>query len=284
MRKLVLATRSSRLAVAQSEIVRQLLAAQGVETEFLFVETKGDADRKSPLRQIGGDGLFVRRVEQAVLAGEADLAVHCAKDLPYRMADGLCIAGIPDAADMRDVLLWRKGKTLPEDAVIGTGSPRRMAEYLRCNANARFADIRGNVTARLEKLRQGGCDGLILAKAGLDRLGVGLREFDMRVFEPEEMIPAVGQGILAAECRKDDGEVRHLLELITDTKAKQRFTIERSLFRKLQADCSVAVGIYASIHEKECRLSALLGEKRAKVSGQCHEYETLTDELYGLLC
>lgn len=283
MRKLVLATRSSRLAVAQSEIVKRALSARGVEAEFLYVETAGDTDRKSPLRQIGGDGLFVRRVEQAVLAGEADVAVHCGKDLPYQIADGLCIAGLPAAGDVRDVLLWRKGETLPEKAVIGTGSARRRAEYVYLNADARFADIRGNVTTRLEKLRRGEYDGIILAKAGLDRLEVDLQEFDIRVFEPDEMIPAVCQGMLAAECREENGEVRELLENITIPNAKLRFEIERSLFRKLQADCSKAVGVYAEIANGRCNLRALFGEKRAEVSGECVEYEKLVDEAHELL-
>ncbi|MBR1633662.1 MAG: hydroxymethylbilane synthase [Lachnospiraceae bacterium] len=283
MRKLILATRSSRLAVAQSEIVRDALLAQGAEVSFLYVETAGDTDKKSPLQKIGGDGLFVRKVEQAVLSGQADIAVHCGKDLPYRIEKGLCIAGIPDAADERDVLLWRKGEPLSDDAVIGTGSSRRIAEYARINANAQFADIRGNVTMRLKKLQQGAYDGIILAKAGLDRLNIDLQEFGHRILETDEMIPAVCQGILAAECREDDAEARRILEAITEQKAKQRFTIERNLFQKLQADCSKAVGVYAGIADGRCRLSALFGEKRAVAEGACGDYEKLTEEILARL-
>ena len=283
MRKLILATRSSRLAVAQSEIVRDALLAQGAEVSFLYVETAGDTDKKSPLQKIGGDGLFVRKVEQAVLSGQADIAVHCGKDLPYRIEKGLCIAGIPDAADERDVLLWRKGESLSDDAVIGTGSSRRIAEYARINANAQFADIRGNVTTRLKKLQQGAYDGIILAKAGLDRLNIDLQEFGHRILETDEMIPAVCQGILAAECREDDAEARRILEAITEQKAKQRFTIERNLFQKLQADCSKAVGVYAGIADGRCRLSALFGKKRAVAEGACGDYEKLTEEILARL-
>mgnify|MGYP002623428755 CR=1 FL=1 len=283
MRKLILATRSSRLAVAQSEIVRDALLAQGAEVSFLYVETAGDTDKKSPLQKIGGDGLFVQKVEQAVLSGQADIAVHCGKDLPYRIEKGLCIAGIPDAADERDVLLWRKGESLSDDAVIGTGSSRRIAEYARINANAQFADIRGNVTTRLKKLQQGAYDGIILAKAGLDRLNIDLQEFGHRILETDEMIPAVCQGILAAECREDDAEARRILESITEQKAKQRFMIERNLFQKLQADCSKAVGVYAGIADGRGRLSALFGEKRAEAAGACGDYEKLTEEILARL-
>lgn len=156
-------------------------------------------------------------------------------------------------------------------------------EYLRHDANARFAEIRGNVTTRLEKLRGGEYDGIILAKAGLDRLKVDLQEFEIRVYEPEEMVPAVCQGILATECREDDVEVRKLLENITIQKAKLRYEIERSLFQRLQADCSKAVGVYAEIADGRCDLRALFGEKRAEVSGECVEYEKLVDEAECLL-
>ena len=184
--KLVIATRGSRLALIQSNIVAEKLDHLGIKTELLIIKTKGDIDQTSPLQKIGGDGLFVRAIEQALLDGRADIAVHSAKDLPYKLADGLTIGCTPDAADPRDVLItreqvpsdiscWRNNdpaidpqqpKMLPP--VIGTDSPRRQAEFLRHCPDAVMKPLRGNVPTRLDKLRSGEYDGIILAKAGLD--------------------------------------------------------------------------------------------------------------------
>ena len=221
MRELCIAGRGSRLAMAQNELVKRLLEEKGYKVNILTVSTHGDRDRKSSVTELGGNGPFVRDVEKALLSGEADIAVHCVKDLPYEMADGLCIAGMPAAADPRDCLILRKKvKTMEEcPMVIGTGSPRRMSQLAalsgKLGMEVQFKDIRGNITTRLEKLRRGEYDGIVLAKAGLDRIGADLGEFEVRVLEPEEMIPAVGQGLLACECRESDTEMRELLDRIT---------------------------------------------------------------------
>ncbi|MBQ8052264.1 MAG: hypothetical protein IJ198_00460 [Lachnospiraceae bacterium] len=289
MRELCIAGRGSRLAMAQNELVKKLLEREGYKVRILTVSTQGDRDRKSSVTALGGNGPFVRDVELALLSNEADIAVHCVKDLPYEMAPGLCIAGMPDAADPRDCLILRKGAGKPEPAAgnktgstdgekmtpsagdktaspaggsaaasvtgkiltIGTGSPRRISQLRalgeQWGTEFAFKDIRGNVTTRLEKLRRGEYDGIVLAKAGLDRIEADLRDFDVRVLEPEEMIPAVGQGMLACECRESDTEMRRLLDRITPPENYLRYEIERGIFCRFRCDCRSAVGIHARV-------------------------------------
>jgi hydroxymethylbilane synthase len=241
--------------MAQNELVKKLLEKEGYRVRILTVSTQGDRDRKSSVTALGGNGPFVRDVEKALLSGEADIAVHCVKDLPYEMAPGLCIAGMPDTADPRDCLLLRKGaenaKADGAALVIGTGSPRRIRQLLKLAAregkSIECKDIRGNITTRLDKLRQGDYDGIVLAKAGLDRIQADLGEFTVRVLEPEEMIPAVGQGMLACECRESDEEMRALLAKITPAEHELRYRIEREIFCRYRCDCRSAVGIHARI-------------------------------------
>ena len=255
MREICIAGRGSRLAMVQNERIADLLKKEGYAVRIMTVKTLGDQDRKSSVTALGGNGPFVRDVEKALLSGEADIAVHCVKDLPYEMATGLCIAGMPDAADPRDCLLLRKGaenaKADGAALVIGTGSPRRIRQLLKLAAregkSIECRDIRGNITTRLDKLRQGDYDGIVLAKAGLDRIQADLGEFTVRVLEPEEMIPAVGQGMLACECRESDEEMRALLAKITPAEHELRYRIEREIFCRYRCDCRSAVGIHARI-------------------------------------
>lgn len=292
MRELCIAGRGSRLAMAQNELVKELLEKEGYKVRILTVSTQGDRDRKSSVTALGGNGPFVRDVEKALLSGEADIAVHCVKDLPYEMAPGLCIAGMPDAADPRDCLILREAGrepveagntalqnmagTEPEDSVssahdnagkkliIGTGSPRRMNQLRalgdKLGKEIQFKDIRGNITTRLEKLRRGEYDGIVLAKAGLDRIGADLRGFDVRVLEPEEMIPAVGQGMLACECRESDAEMRSLLDRITPPENYLRYEIERGIFCRFRCDCRSAVGIHARLDGSGAKLLIMFEE------------------------
>ena len=289
MRKICIAGRGSRLAMAQNELVGHLLEKEGYEVHILTVSTKGDRDRRSSVTALGGNGPFVRDVERVLLSGEADIAVHCVKDLPYEMAPGLCIAGMPDAADPRDCLILRKragepGAADPSDClslrkragepgaagsaerplVIGTGSPRRIAQMGDLQGETglqmQFRDIRGNITTRLDKLRRGEYDGIVLAKAGLDRIGADLSGLEVRVLEPEEMIPAVGQGMLACECREDDAEMRRVLDRITPAANYLRYQIEREIFCRFRCDCRSAVGIHARIGDQGAELLLMYEE------------------------
>lgn len=283
--------------MAQNELVKKLLEKEGYKVNILTVSTKGDRDRKSSVTALGGNGPFVRDVEKALLSKEADIAVHCVKDLPYEMAPGLCIAGMPDAADPRDCLILRDGLILRQGTagkaadnplpigtgshlpigtdnpltigtgrplIIGTGSPRRISQLRaisdKLGMQAEFKDIRGNITTRLEKLRSGEYDGIVLAKAGLDRIGADLSGFDVRILEPEEMIPAVGQGMLACECRESDAEMRALLDRITPPENYLRYEIERGIFCRFRCDCRSAVGIHARISPNSADLLLMYEE------------------------
>ena len=283
--------------MAQNELVKKLLEKEGYKVNILTVSTKGDRDRKSSVTELGGNGPFVRDVEKALLSGEADIAVHCVKDLPYEMAPGLCIAGMPDAADPRDCLILRDGLILRQGTaekaadnplpigtgshlpigtdnpltigtgrplIIGTGSPRRISQLRamsdKLGMQAEFKDIRGNITTRLEKLRRGEYDGIVLAKAGLDRIGADLSGFDVRILESEEMIPAVGQGMLACECRESDAEMRALLDRITPPENYLRYAIERGVFCRFRCDCRSAVGIHARISQNSANLLLMYEE------------------------
>ena len=287
MRTLRLATRAGKLALVQANHVKDLLAEQGVEAEIIKVSTKGDQDRKSSLRAIGGDGLFVRGIEQVLLAGEADIAVHSSKDLPYELADGLVIAGVPKAAAAEDLLLIPRDRPLESvraagrTPVIGTGSARRRHYYAKLDPDVTFAEIRGNITTRVEKLQRGDYDAIILARAGLDRIHFDLSDFEVRHFTAAEMVPSCCQGILAVECREADTEIREVLAKISDEKTRQRFDIERRLFRGMQADCSVAAAVHAQIGEAgpsgdaALTLYALLGEAESLHQGTTADAESL---------
>ena len=267
--------------MAQNELVKKLLEKEGYKVNILTVSTKGDRDRKSSVTALGGNGPFVRDVEKALLSTEADIAVHCVKDLPYEMAPGLCIAGMPDAADPRDCLILRPGaagiavdlqktgaaeqsQIAEKPLTIGTGSPRRISQLRalsdKLGLQVEFKDIRGNITTRLEKLRRGEYDGIVLAKAGLDRIGADLSGLDVRILEPEEMIPAVGQGMLACECRESDAEMRALLDRITPPENYLRYEIERGIFCRFRCDCRSAVGIHTRISPNSADLLLMYEE------------------------
>lgn len=280
---MILATRGSALAMAQAELVRRKLEASGERVTILPVTTRGDRDRARALSEIGGDGLFIRELEKKLLSGEADLAVHSGKDLPFRLAEGLVIGGTPEAGDPRDCLLKLPGG----ENRIGTGSPRRILEYRKLDPEAEFAEIRGNINTRIDRLREGRYGGIILAKAGLERLGPDLGGLSVRVFSTEEMIPSPCQGILAAECRADDRKTRELLKKISDPAAERRFAVERLLFQKMQADCATPVGIYAEFsgsEGEELHIRALLGGKYAEKYGPASGYEQLCDEICREIC
>ncbi|MGN1444272.1 MAG: hydroxymethylbilane synthase [Acutalibacteraceae bacterium] len=275
MKEIVIATRGSRLALAQTEIVKRQLARLGVSCKVLTVKTKGDKDRTSALSSIGGNGLFVREVEAALLGGKADLAVHSAKDLPYELSSGLTVPCVMKAADNRDCLVTVKGKALGDNPVIGTGSARRKAQARLLFPSASFKEIRGNVDTRLKKLLDGGYDGIILAKAGLDRLKTDLSPFDVRIFSTEEMLPAACQGIIAVECRSSDKEVLSLLSKINDEESFLRFSAERTMLSLLDADCKEAVGVHSEIDGDIITVTALYEGKKAKTSGSIRDYQSV---------
>jgi len=217
----------------------------GRAVEIVGVTTLGDVSR-AQLTQIGGTGVFVSALREALLGGQVDLAVHSLKDLPTGPAAGVTLAAVPPRDDPRDALIARDGAKLadlPPGARIGTGSPRRAAQLLGLRADLRCVPIRGNAGTRLGKVSEGELDAVVLACAGLARIGhVGAIT---QVFEPEEMLPAPGQGALAVECREDDAELTALLQAVTDEASMAAVTAERSLLEALEAGCSAPIGAFA---------------------------------------
>jgi hydroxymethylbilane synthase len=241
-----LGTRKSPMAMTQSGLVaRAITERTGHPVELVGVTTEGDVSR-AQLAQIGGTGVFVSALRDQLLAGRVDLAVHSLKDLPTGQPDGIVLAAVPVRDDPRDALIAKDGAKLadlPSGAVIGTGSPRRAAQLMMLRRDIRCVPIRGNADTRLGKIGAGEVDAVVLAAAGLGRLG----QLDLvsQVFEPDEMLPAPGQGALAVECRAADPELAELLATVNDPASRAAVTAERTVLAALEAGCSAPIGAYA---------------------------------------
>ena len=289
MQKIVLATRGSKLALTQAEQVKALIEAIGYECELLIVKTKGDKNQNRPIQEIGGDGLFVREIEKALLDKRADIAVHSAKDLPYELAEGLLIAGVPKAASPTDCLISLRCDTREpaerqvSPKVIGTGSPRRICEYSEIDDTAEFKGLRGNIDTRLAKLDSGEYDSIILARAALDRLNIDLSRYDVYEFTSEEMIPAACQGIIAIECRSKDEKIVEILGDISDFETQRRFDLERSVFCELKADCKSALGVHAKIEGDKVTLMALKDDRKVCIEGNFEDRQELSQMALAML-
>ncbi len=247
MKRLRLATRGSQLALAQSGwVARRVEQKLGVAVELMTVRTSGDRLADVSLAKIGGKGLFVKEIEEALLEGRADLAVHSAKDLPARIAAGLVLAAFPERGDSRDALVTREAGAhllgLPQGARVGTGSARRHAQLCALRPDLEVVALRGNVTTRLERLTEQRFDAVILACAGLDRLGLGARIHE-RV-SADLMLPAVGQGVLAIEARSGEALADDLAAL-TDAPSARAIAAERAFLARLEGDCNVPLAAYA---------------------------------------
>ena len=242
-----LGTRKSPMAMAQSGHVAKLITERtGVGVELVGLTTFGDVTRAN-LPDIGGTGVFASALRESLLAGDVDLAVHSLKDLPTAAMPGITLAAVPARDDPRDALAGRDGAKLadlPPGAMIGTGSPRRAAQLLLMRPDVRPVAVRGNAGTRLGKVISGEVDAVVLAYAGLARIG----ELDRvsQVFEPDDMLPAPGQGALAVECRTEDRAMADLLALADDPASRAAVTAERTVLAELQAGCSAPVGAYAA--------------------------------------
>ncbi|WP_052466129.1 hydroxymethylbilane synthase [Mobilicoccus massiliensis] len=261
-----LGTRRSRLATTQSGWVADLLRARGIDVEIVEVVTEGDVNY-APLTQIGGTGVFASALRQALRAAEVDLAVHSLKDLPVLPEPGLVIAGIPPREDPRDVLIARDGlrlDDLPQGASVGTGSPRRAAQLMAHRPDLRIVAIRGNVEGRIRRTTSGELDAVVLAGAGLRRLG---REDEITdVIDTAVMLPAPGQGALAVECRETDPRVVEIVTGLDDATTRTAVTAERALLRALEAGCTAPVGAYARVENGHLRLEAFAGSDDASIA------------------
>ena len=283
---LKIGTRGSPLALVQAESVAASLQALGEETQIVPVRTEGDRRLEVQLAAIGGKGLFVREIEDMLLAGALDCAVHSLKDLPAETPAGLCLAAFPAREDARDVLVTRERRRLEElrpGARLGTGSPRRRALALALRADLVIEPVRGNVDTRLRKLERGDWDGVLLAAAGLSRLG--LAPTNVQPLDPDVFVPAVGQGVLSVESRADDRRVRSLLGRIDHAPTRACAAAERACLARLGASCNSPVAAYTIQDGTVLKMTALVasddGRKvlRATATGAADVPERLGRQL-----
>lgn len=263
-----LGTRGSALARAQSGHVADALATlTGDPVELVIIRTTGDAITDRPLGSIGSKGLFTKELEVALLDGAIDLAVHSYKDLPTENPEGLVVEGIPPRQDPRDVLVGARLDDLPAGAVVGTGSPRRAAQLSALRPDLHIEGIRGNVDTRLAKVQSGAYDAIILAAAGLNRLR--LTPQDAHPFDAEAMIPAVGQGALAVQCRDGDAELRAHLQALSCPTSTACVAAERAFLLALGGGCQVPAACHATLDGRTLTLRAFLqtdaGPRRERV-------------------
>lgn len=270
-----LGTRGSTLALAQA---RQMAARlrelhPGLEVEEIIIRTKGDEVLDSPLYQVGGKGLFVKEIEEALLDGRIDLAVHSLKDLPSELPPGLVLGVVPEREEPWDVLISRGGESirnLAPGSKVGTSSLRRRAQLLRYRKDLQILDMRGNVDTRLRKVEQGVVDAAILAAAGLNRLGRGDRATE--VLAPELMLPAVAQGALGIEAREGDARTLGLLAPLEHLPTRQAVEAERAVMARLEGGCKVPLAAFAEPRRGRLHLRALVasldGTRIAEAEGE----------------
>ena len=253
-RRLRVATRGSALARTQAGLVIDLLAAHGAEAEPVIIETLGDRRTDAPIWELGGQGVFVKEVQAAVLDGRADLAVHSAKDLPSSSVEGLLIGAIPPRDDPRDALVGCRLADLPPGALIGTGSVRRRAQLAWLRPDLTFAGLRGNMETRLAKAEK--FDAIVVAAAALARLD--RLDEAAEILDPRLVVPQVGQGALAVECRAGDAEVLGLLAGIDHAPSHRAVAAERCFLAEVGGGCDLPVGAHATIENSRLTLTGLL--------------------------
>ena len=255
MRILRIGTRGSMLAKWQAESVRkQLFAATGMEAEIVIIKTSGDKMQQAPLTQIGGKGIFIKELEEALLEESIDLAVHSVKDLPTDLPSRLIFPAVCRRDDVRDCLVGSTLANLRQRARVGTSSLRRQAQLKHLRPDLDLRDLRGNVDTRLRKVESGEYEAVMVAKAGLDRLGLSQRISE--VLSPDVCMPAVGQGAIAVECRLKDTEAAGLLAPLDDAETRTAILAERALLSALQGGCQVPMGAWARIERNELLLDA----------------------------
>ncbi len=275
------ATRGSALARWQAEFVADLLAdlspkQVGASTELVVVSTRGDRDTSSTIHALGGTGVFVKEVQDAVLRGDADLAVHSAKDLPAETPDGLVLAAVPERGDPRDALVGSRLADLPTGGHVGTGSVRRRAQLAGLRPDLTFGELRGNVPTRLERAVE--FDAVVVAATALDRLGVADRATER--IDPSMLLPQVGQGALAVECRADDTETIDALAAIDDREAHAELRAERAFLDRLGGGCNLPCGALARWRADgslvlDALLASLDGRIVLRVQGEGSDPEAL---------
>lgn len=284
-------TRGSKLAVAQSQWVQSWLRQHhDVAVELVTIRTTGDRFADQPVSRLGGKGVFVKEIEDALLAGSIDCAVHSMKDVPSELAPGLIIAAVPVREDPRDLLISASGvglQQLPRGARVGTSSLRRAAQLRAARADLDVRDVRGNVDTRLRKLSEGAFDALVLAAAGLRRLGI--RPAGAEILAPETFIPAIGQGALAIESRHD--EIADLFAALDDARTRIAVTAERAFLRRTGGTCHTPLAAHATVDGDTVELRAMIaapdgaqvvyGSRTGAASAAAALATDLADELLG---
>jgi hydroxymethylbilane synthase len=277
MRKHIkIGTRGSLLATTQSTWVKKQIEAEhpGVTVELVIIVTKGDKILDVPLAKVGGKGLFVKEIEEALLQKEVDLAVHSMKDVPSELPEELHLGIIPPRENPHDAFIstrFAKLGDLPEGATVGTSSLRRRSQLAALRPDLKIVDLRGNLDTRLRKLDEGKFQAIILAAAGLNRLGMSSRATGY--FTAQEMLPAVGQGALGIELRKDDAELLAGLSFLNDDRTTVAVRAERAFLHRLEGGCQVPIGAFAEVHDGQVKLTGLV----ASVDGT----EVLKDSISG---
>jgi hydroxymethylbilane synthase len=255
VRTLRIGTRGSLLAKWQAEFIRKrLFAAAGVEAEIVIIKTAGDKLQQVPLTAIGGKGIFIKELEEALLEESIDLAVHSVKDVPTDTPSRLIFPAVCRRDDVRDCLVGATLASLRRGARVGTSSLRRQAQLLHLRPDLDVRDLRGNVDTRLRKVESGEYEAIMLSKAGLDRLGLGQRISE--VLAPEVCMPAVGQGAIAVECRLKDTETADILAPLDDAETRTAIIAERALLAALHGGCQVPLGAWARVERGELVLEA----------------------------
>ena len=269
MRKIIVGSRRSKLAITQTNWVIEQLKKSGMPFEFEVKEivTKGDIILDVTLSKVGGKGLFVKEIEQAMLDKEIDIAVHSMKDMPSELPEGLEIGCTPKRVDPRDALISEKYSSLrelPAGAIVGTSSLRRAAQVLNRRPDLTIKSIRGNIDTRLNKLKSGKFDAIILAAAGLERMGWST-DVVTEYLDIDLCLPAVGQGSLAIECRSEDLEVKELLATLNDAYTFDTVLAERSFLNTLEGGCQVPIAAFATMDEnQEVSLTGLVADPEGK--------------------
>jgi hydroxymethylbilane synthase len=264
-RKIRIGTRGSKLALVQAGLIKNaIFEKHKVDCELVKIKTTGDKIIDSPLAKIGGKGLFVKEIEESLKRGEIDIAVHSMKDVPIELKEGLKIAAITEREDPRDVLISRNGEKLSElnSPKIGTSSLRRQVQLKRILKNATIENLRGNLDTRIRKLKEGKYDVIVVAAAGLKRLGFinSATEF----LSPEIIIPAIGQGSLGIEAREEDREVIDLVKFLDHNKSNIEITAERAFLKKLEGGCQVPIAAFAELKDRTLKITGMVSDLEGK--------------------
>ena len=286
--KIRIATRKSPLALWQANFVKQnlLLAHKDLTVELIPMVTQGDIILDSPLSKIGGKGLFVKQLEQAILNNEADIAVHSIKDIPAQFPEGLMLAAICQRDEVRDAFVANKYASLndlPEGAIVGTSSLRRQCQLRSHYPHLIIKDLRGNVGTRLNKLDDGQYDAIILASVGLKRLSLEHRI--TQYIDTDLMLPAVGQGAIGIESRTDDKQILDIISVLDDKKSRACIQAERAMNNALQGGCQVPIAGYCRLNNDELMLQGLVGRVdgskiiKQQITGFINEAESLGEKL-----